>query len=260
MLQPTTRRRERILAYGLENGGKSTLWLQLAAWLRRTNSSARVFAMDSDMVSEWAPDAYPGFDENVRSYDTYQWEEYRSALDEAQGENKPDNNDWLVVDTSDRPWLAVQDWYVRTVKEVEVENWIVEHAKSEHGKEHPLSGEWGMNWFYINDQYNRWFQPIIRWKGHVLICAHERKLVREGLRPDDRETIQLYDKVGVRPEGQKGLSLPMHTILRLTDTVTRGKHDRKMYVVKNKVREEDISVEWEDFVTDFLIPYCKWEI
>lgn len=267
MLHAPTSRRERILLFGLEDGGKSTTWLQIAQWLHRTGSPARVYAMDSDMVANWAPDVYPNFDHNVTAYDTYKWEEYKEALSKAESDYDPARGDWLVVDTGDRPWAAVQDWYTRVIKEVEVENWVIEHAKSDKFKQHPLTGEYGMNWFYINDQYNRWFQPIIRWRGHVLVCCHEKPLARasgeKGERPDDKELIQLYDKVGVRPEGQKGLSLPMQTVIRLSNNIARvgsGKIERKLTTVKDKGRDVMQDKAWGDFVVDYLVDVAKWEM
>lgn len=263
MLTPPTSRRERTIIYGIENTGKSSTWLQIAAWLRRTGSPARVFAMDSDQVANWAPDVYPDIDKNVTFYDTFEWEDYEKGIDDAYTA-RSSLDDWLIVDTGDRPWGAVQDWYTRTVKETEVADWVTEHAKGDKSSQHPLAGEWGMNWFYINDRYNRWFQKVVRWRGHVLVCAHEQPLQRPkgeaNERVDSKENLALFDAVGVRPSGQKGLSLPFQSIIRLTERVQRGKHERKMTTVKEKGREELQSAEWDDFVTDYLIGVAKWTL
>jgi energy-coupling factor transporter ATP-binding protein EcfA2 len=269
-LHPTSARRERILIMGPEGAGKSRTRCSLAAWLRRTQSPARMYVLDSDMASEAMADGFPGFYDNTEVYDAYEWGEFKDSLARAMKDSDPTRGDWLVVDVADRAWTAVQDWYQEEVVQRDVENWMIEHARALEqastekernlARQHPLSGEWGMNWFYVNNLYQKWFMPVIRWKGHVMLIAHEKKLVRDGDRADDKELQMLYAKVGVRPEGQKGLSLPMHTILRLTDSVdARGKHDRRITTVKDRERRELVNEPISDFVTDYMLTVAGWE-
>lgn len=269
-LHPTSARRERLLIFGPEGAGKSRTRCSLAAWLRRTGSPSRMYVLDSDMASEAMADGFEDFYTNTDVYDSYEWHEFKDGLAKSQSDSDPTRHDWLVVDTADRAWQAVQDWYQEEVVERDVEQWVIDHARmlenasSEKeralARQHPLSGEWGMNWFYVNNLYQKWFMPVIRWRGHVMLIAHEKKLVREGDRADDRELQMLYAKVGMRPEGQKGLSLPMHTILRLTDSVDpRGKHDRRITTVKDRERRELVNEPIEDFVTTYLMDVAGWK-
>lgn len=263
MIQPSTKRRERLLLYGGEGAGKTRAWCAIAAWYRRTGNPAQFHVLDSDVTVEAMADGWPDFYDNVTVYDVLSWRDYLDQFQNAKKAADPTRMDWLVVDRADLAWPAVQDYYVETVLEQDVENWVIAHAKGESKGQHPLSGEWGMNWFYINRMYQSFAVPLLRWPGHVFLTAAEKKLVRaekSGDRSDDKDVLALYGGENVRPDGQKNLGHQMHTVIHAIDASTPRKPEWKMTTVKDREREKMSGKVISDFVLDYLVPVAKWEM
>lgn len=263
MLQPTTPRRERILSYGGEGAGKTTQWCQVAAWYRRTSNPAKFYVLDSDGTVDAMADGWDDFYDNVVPFDVADWSDYKDSLAKAESARDPDRGDWLVVDRADLAWSSVQDFYVESVLEQDVEQWMIQHAKGEAKGQHPLSGEWGMNWFYINKLYQNWFVPIMRWKGHVFLTAAEQALAKpdkKGEIREDPEVTTLYQRLGYRPQGQKNLGHGPHTVLRSINASDPRNKQWKISTIKDRQREVLSGKVIEDFVMDYLIPVGHWQM
>lgn len=262
-LHPSTPRRERVLSFGGEGSGKTTQWCQWAAWCRRTKSPAQFYVLDSDGTVEAMADGWPDFYDNVTPFDVADWDDYRTYTKKAIDLSDPERHDVLVVDRGDLAWSAVQDYYVETVLEQDVEAYLINHAKGDSSGQHPLAGDWGMNWYYINKLYQNWFVPIMRFKGHVFITAAEQKLQiaqKPGDRGDDRDVISLYERLGVRSAGQKGLGHAVHTVLRSVNASQPRQPQWKITTVKDRQREMVSGLLVEDWVTNYLIPVAKWSL
>lgn len=262
MLHPTTPRRERILSFGGEGSGKTTQWCQIAAWYRRTKNPAKFYVLDSDVTVDAMADGWDDFYDNVVPFDVANWDDYKTQLADAESQRDPSRGDWLVVDRGDLAWSSVQDYYVEVVLEQDVEQWMIAHAKGEAKGQHPLSGEWGMNWFYINRLYQNWIVPVMRWKGHVFITAAEKQIIKakDGSVREDKEVLNLYERYMVRPEGQKNLGHQVHTVLRSINASEPRKQEWRVTTIKDRQREMLVSARMEDFVLNYLVEVAKWEM
>ena len=106
MLSAPSNRRERILVYGEANSGKSSAWVSLALWLKRTKSTAKIYLLDSDDAYEamWCPEL-DGIVECV-AIDVNEMEKWPDIMGSIKMKVKSD--DWVVFDMIDKLWAGAQ--------------------------------------------------------------------------------------------------------------------------------------------------------
>lgn len=247
-----TQGRERILLMGGYGVGKSFAWSKIADWNYKRDGG-KVFVLDTDMASDRMRVAFPeAFDSKVVSYDLIEWPDYKTSLEKAYSEGKP--QDWLVVDLIDKAWEAVQAYYVDQVHGKSIDNYFLE-ARKRSAAGNPLDG-WA-DWQFINKLYQAWIMKVLRWPGHVLCAAPAEPVILDGKNADSEEIRNTFGRLGVKPKGQKSLPFQFHTVLYMQQAkgekwVMNSAKDRSRELLKKK--------EFTDFVAAYLVGVAGWKL
>lgn len=247
--------RERILLMGSFGSGKSNAWCTVAAWLRRTKSPAKVYVVDTDHAVDRLSEGYDGFFDNVVHADVWDYEETDKALDKFK-KAKPTKEDWLVVDLANKLWQFAQNYYIDETFGKDAATYYLEFKKA-GGKGNPLSQEaFGANWQVINYQYDALMQKVQRWPGHVLFCVPAEP-TSTGAGGDDKDTIAMYGKHGVKPAGQKALGFQFFTVIWM---IPKGNEKWEFSTIKDLNRERPQKQPISDFVMDYLVKIGGWTL
>lgn len=253
--------RERILLMGPYGAGKSFAWTQIAEWLDRTQSDAKVFVLDSLATAE--RDA--GHLTNVYVYDWSSWAELEQHTDDAI-RFATRGVDWLIVDLITTVWDVAQSHYIERVMARPGERastWRLDW-RAEGGQGHPLVGAeaYGMNWSHIKAYYYDWINRIIRYPGHLLVCASAEGVVKAdpknpNSRSDPIEILHEFGPYGYKPKGEKTLAQPFHTILMLNHPKP---NEWSFTTIRDRRRERIVNEPLQDFVVQYLVKVAGWEI
>ena len=247
--------RERILGVGAAGSGKSTAAIDLAIKIPEST----FYVMDAEYGGAWTPDGgrmNPGNEvPNIVSVDCTEWERFAKAAKEFKQKGRP--QDWLVVDLIGTAYDMVQDHYIEKVKGVRVDDFYEAFAEDRGKKKNPLEGD--TDWQFIKKMYNAVMSDILNFPGHVFALAAVKPPPRDDY--DDKQAKQLFQHLGVRPEGHKKLSNLFSTILYFKEarrgqwvfTTVRERNPRvgvKREYVENK--------EWGDFAKQYLWEVASW--
>lgn len=293
MLRPPNPAREMILLWGADGSGKTFTYCNLAAWLRKTGSPAKVFVVNTDKPLDMYAYSWDGFYDNIvelsphRSGIVAEWGEYQAALDRAKAEIDPARDDWYVIDVGNSVWEQAKATFITEVKGEGVGEFYLQAAAFENkvrleaaqlglvgdplkrflqekGVAGPvIGGSYGKDWDVINKVYREFMLPMYRLGAHVLILCHEKKYDEK--RSHAPEMAQMYERMGVEPAGQKGIAAAVHSQLRLqragvdkwvinTIRETSGPGRNRKYL-SNQVLDMD-----GHFVTNYLIPVAGWRL
>lgn len=259
MLTKPTRARERILLMGSFGSGKSNAWCTVAAWLRRTKSTGRVFVVDTDHAADRLAEGYDDFFNNVVAESVWDYPEAKAAIAKFR-KSDPTSEDWLVVDLADKLWQYSQDYYIAEIFGKDAATYYMDAAR-EGVQGNPLSQEaYGVNWQRINQQYFSLMNDIQRWPGHILFCTPASPVQRanaQGKGGDDKDTVQIFGRYSVKPDGQKQLGFQFFTILWM---IPHGNEEWRFTSVKDLNRERPQNAPMKDFVMDYLVGIAGWTL
>ena len=253
-LKPKGNARERILLYGGAKVGKTSAYLSIA----RKCPNSTIHVLDSDLAMERMVEGHSDL-ANVRVHDVDTWTDYVESaktavaamptytIDTPNGP-KTVSDDWLVVDFLSGAWDAVQTWYIDKKFGKAPEDYFTAHAIAAK-KGNPLDGD--KDWSVINKNHKAFMNILLRSPGHVLGTATAKAL-------GDRDDVQLqtmFQVVGQRPEGQKGLAHAFHTIILLSKN-RAGEH--QMTTVGDRERRLVSNAPLSDFAMNYLVPIAGW--
>lgn len=257
MLQPSSRRLERILLMGPFGAGKSWAWIRLAYWIKTTKSPAKIYLLDTDHAFLAQCDAFDGFEDIVKPLYTNAWKEYEPNMDAALSLCVP-GVDWLVIDRADTPWRTVQDEFTERVYGKDLATFFIEskaeQVKTDAKQGYAMDNPYGERWGFINKMYDEYMQKrVLRWPGHQLWCTDVKAL-------GDREPEPLkrvYQRYGLRPTGQPLLGLQALTVLAMQPKTSES----WVYSsIKDLHRERPQNEPMKDFVLDYLVKVAKWKL
>lgn len=250
-LRTSGRSLERILVYGMEFVGKSFCALDIAARCAPT----RLFVIDNDnawdrMLEEPALDGTEikvqaefrwdkgkggwAFDDtwvteggNVWVFHAQGWEQNVAALTAVVEEANRD--DWCLIDTGTALWSDVSDFYVDQVFGTSKSDYFLQARiamqKASDGGDGPALEGW-KDYGIINPIYN---EAVMRFlitpPCHLLVTCEEEPLKAvpaKGKDIEDKETRNLYARVGAKPRGQKRIGHNVQTVLRLERKANGG--------------------------------------
>lgn len=282
MLHPPTERRERICVYGPSDSGKTSCAVAIANWIARTKAPSRMFFIDTDGTAEASiPDELVG--NVVDIFDVDGRNEMKAATKIIQGKLDRARNDWLVVDSIDRPWNYAQDSFFELGYGIDPDDFFIDAKRKamlrsqETGKGEAIgdyvAGDHGVNWQIINKMYGEMTKLLKTRNAHVLCTSpatEVRKPDRSGRGGDDPEIIDTFTRVGIKPAGQKGLPYQFHTIL-LVQRKAGGRDSDKFRVIgtqkernplgiaapRERLTAVEMTVE-RDFVVTYLMGVAKW--
>lgn len=246
--------RERVLIYGQEGTGKTTAALQWA-----DSITTHVHYLDTDNTlerfrdgDEWGGrdelwERLTAYDLNGNPFGDSMFAEYVEALREVWDAAEPD--DLIVVDVIGPLWTEAEGHYIESVLGKDPLAHFVETRKKGKDKS-ALDGnkDWGL--------INRLYRPIgTLFRNppcHILLLAEADKL--DG-RTSDKETLDLYGKVGWKPRGQKRTGHGAQTVL----FARYANDERWMEVLKDRERSLE-TLEGENFATGYLLKRGKWKM
>jgi len=278
-------KRERILLMGITGSGKSFQWMKMAKHLKDKGSIFRVIDTDSSieyMLEEQFPELLPENGGNVYVYDAFDWNELINARRWARQEKlnpsviatldkhlkhaynqhiKP--QDWLILDMADRPWEAVQEYYVEETfgqdygdfflhvrKEIESHGGKNSQGKDVASLDKEAMDGW-KDWTVINKLYKTWFNPITyQTKCHVILVTKVKEVAKG---EKDAEIVSAYGDMHVMPVGQKHIGHTVHSIFLLYPKKV-GSKDREYGITTIKDRSGRTYYQ-KDTLTNFYLQY-----
>ena len=248
---------ERILALGLYGSGKTNNWATVARWYRDTDTPGHFYVLDTDNTTLRTLHGFPGWEQNVTRVDVAEWSDLTSETQKAFENAGP--QDWLVVDSIDKPWSMVQDHYIEQMFGKEADIFFMEQRKAS-ASGHPLASDYGSNWTVINKLYQKWIGQVIRFPGHVYAATPSQPVAepnQQGKGGDSREIRETFGRYGVRPAGQKALGFQMHTVLLMQSP---ARDEWKLTSIKDRSRELLVGAPVVDFAMSYLLGVAGWEM
>ena len=230
--------------------GKTTSWLDIASWYQRTETPGTFFVVDTDMTVERSSESYEDIHERLVVEESQDWPSAKLAI--VKFKTEATEADWLIVDSIDFLWEAVQDWYVEQAFGETSDEFFLDYKRQ--GKEgHPLADGFGMNWNVIKKQYNPVLQTIRRFPGHVLVCTPAKSTAQD----KDANVQRVFGKYGVKPEGEKRLGFHFHTVLLL---LNNAKDDYRITTVGDRARKELSNERLSSFTMTYLKGTAGWTV
>lgn len=253
----TDGRRERIICFGDYGSGKSQAWVEIAKFMRLTKSPGTVHVLSTDYGAYASTEQAKGWESNVNiSDETETFDQYVSYVTERRQKDGPE--DWLVVDRSDSAWEAVQQSFSLAVSGKDFDDWSIERLAS--GEASPFSDAHGTSWGIIKKRYAKFTQPLMRYPGHVLLCATVKDLTEK----DSPELKEYYGRQGLRPGGEKHTGFLMHDIVLMgSKNVGTGANLHREWImtsIRARSRKLVTNQKVTNFVTDYLIPVAGWTL
>lgn len=205
---------ELILVFGYDGSGKSRTWADWRAMYETTNTPGHFRILNTEpgrraeMMAQAFRSGEPGknFDSNATIYEATNWTELTEQSDLILKEAQPE--DVLVVDSIGFGWEWAQDDYIQQEKKKSRVQFFADGG----GK---------LNWQYINDEYRSWYNGLINgFPGHRLFIARAepiKKAERAGDWATSREVLQLFERHGHYPTGQKHNSYSTPTRIRMEE-------------------------------------------
>lgn len=211
MLHAPSTRRERVIVYADNGGGKSSTYINLADWMVRTASNRRIHLLDTQ--NQWpANSGGDSYFDKVVSW-TYlergKFDTWRTAAERLRATVHPD--DWIVVDMITDAWPQAQSYYwgQKSGNSSLAELWMKNRPQD-------VAGDHGTNWGIINKYYDEFRLPILNASCHVLLLATAKSIRKpnEGGKGGDSLDIRsFYGKIEMQMEGQKDLRGDGHSVI-----------------------------------------------
>lgn len=257
VLASSSAAKERILSIGTWGSGKTTGWVSIARWYRNTNTPGMFYVLDTDNTSLRSLEQDDDWEKNVVRVDINEWSDLTKQT--TDWFNNATGDDWLIVDSIDKPWTMVQDHYVEEMFGKEADIFFMDQRKANQAG-HPLASDYGSNWTVINKLYSKWMGQVIRWPGHVYACSPSQPVSEpnaQGKGGDSREIRETFGRYGVRPAGQKNLAFQVHTVLLMQSP---AKDEWSITSVKDRSRELLLRAPVIDFTMSYLLAVAGWQV
>jgi len=235
---------ERILLFGAPGSGKSTAALSIAA----ACPEAHILVLDTDRAYRRM---LLGRDlANVHVTDGYEWPHYGAWLTSAAKDAGP--GDWIVIDSIDTAWDAVQAGYIESVFGVAMDDFFLQARKAARMQD-PKGLDGWKDWSVINRMYSAWMDRLVHGtRCHVLATAKVDALERT----DAKEAKFMFGPLGMKPKGQKSLSHAFHSVLFLAQeqageySITTAGKDRE--------RQRFAATPLRSFAVQYLVGKAGW--
>lgn len=257
-----TNTRERIMAMGGANMGKSFNFYSIARAAAITESDAKFYVIDTDqsfgrMVGDdyfkplWLPDM-SGF-VNLEFTEASDWGELMKAVYAYQ--SKMRDQDWLMIDMISPTWNWVQEAYAQRIFGKDLEEFYIQQRAAMGAKDKKLSTfEGWKDYTIINEMYGKLQNNILRTPGNIYCTAEVKALSGDGL---DKDLKMMFGPHGVLPVGQKRMPHLFSTILWMTSTIPG---QRKIITIKDRSRVELTGMVVDDFCSDYLVDVAGWRL
>ena len=257
VLVPTGVGRERILTYGNEGAGKTYGGFCI---LDKAEGKGWYLDTDDTVIPYLDGERFSHLQDRLTFENAlFEFGDALEFVEKAKADAGPD--DWLFVDRVDWAWDAAQEEFSDKVFGVDIDDHLVSHRKAledarKNDKstkaQNPFDGF--ADWPVIKKRHQRFMRTIMRFPGHVYICAGEKK-VDEKL--DDSNIQRTYGRVGARPAGEKNNGYLVRTVLRM-----QGNNPQtwRATTVKDRERDQLDGVGVTDLAMDYLAKVGHWKM
>lgn len=279
---------------GITGSGKSFQWLSMAKALKPTGAIFRVIDSDAAiefMLEEQFPELMPENGGNVYVFEAFDWKELVIAKSWARQETlKPEilkgmdkylkhayttkiiDKDWLILDMADRPWEAVQEYYVEQAFGESYGDFFLSvrqqiHERGEKGKDgkevisldkEAMDG-W-KDWTVINKLYKTWMNPLTyQTKCHIFMTTKPKEVSKK---EKDAEVMILYGPYKIMPTGQKHLGHAFHSLfLFYPSKIIDGERTWGMTTIKDRAgRGYYDKTPLTDFYIQYFVVNAGWDM
>lgn len=247
--------KERILLFGPEGSGKSVCPFSIAQICELNNYNARFYIIDDDGESAERTRfmLYPTLT-NLDITEVHNWENLTAAVSRVKSLAQP--HDFLIVDLLCRTWDFVQDYFTRQVFGKSQDEYFMDARKriqQSTKKEAPGALEGFRDWQYIKQLYKAFLNDILFEAFCNVICTSLPSLLDEKM--DDKDSKNLYSRIGFKPAGQKKIGAAFHTVMYVNSF--SGEH--YITTVKDRCRTH-LSCQLTHFGIQYLIGVCGWKV
>lgn len=265
MLQAPSSRRERILVAGGPGSGKSSCWVSIAAWIKKTKSDAKVRLLDTDLAydayrSDYIEDVVEAYSADMENSD-----EWPQVLQKFKADSRPD--DWIVVDMADKLWEAARGYFWRTVSDGTSLGEI--YMKAMQG-DLDMGGPYGRNWDVMKKIYQDSMSPFLSARCHKLALTPAQEVFTDksgaALNVKDAE----YVRFKYKPAGESRLPHLFHSVLLAqripsqkvegTWTLTTIKEQGPIGLPKRQDLHGEAVTAAAGFVGAYLVKVAGWKL
>lgn len=266
MLHAPSRRREKILVYGRSDSGKSSTYLDVAAWLSQSDEPNKPTLYIGDTDYAWDVMSGGEYDDIASvtplDIDSYpKWIEWAKSIKLIA---QPD--DWLIVDLADTAWTAAQSYYWEQMGVGQTLADVYRMNQQDMGNKAKdafhMAGAHGANWGIINKYFLEFFITALNAPCHVLMIA-QAKEVRE----EDKAEVKNQYKVGWRPGGPTGEKTEMFPYFNSVLFTSKRTEDKWVYTtvrekgpLRQPGRQYLKGAEVSGFVMTYLVPVAGWSL
>lgn len=250
---------EKILGIGNFSCGKSSAWLQIAARLALTKSTAKVYVLDTDDAAKAMVELNPKYSELTNLHIT-------TALDYPEAikwvkeiRTKATADDWVVCDFVDVIWELAQRYFTAEIFQEDIGAYFLQARKAMAGGSQSLKAfEGWTDWQVINKLYADFANPLFKQLKSNIYCTAKMEEVKEDEK--NREIRQLFGSAKVKPTGQKHLGFQFRTIVIFSKIVTGTDERYTITTIKDRERELIRSATCNNFASDYLVKVAGWKM
>jgi hypothetical protein len=253
-----------VLIYGEANSGKSSAWVSLALWLRKTKSTAKIYLLDSDDAYEamWCPELdgvvhCTGIDVNEME----KWPAIMYAI-----KQKVQADDWVVVDMIDKVWSGAQSYFWEqegsgSLGAVYMRNMIDGGFN--------IGGDYGKNWDAINKLKDDFMWQYLNARCHKLSCTSAGTVYVDKGGLAQKADDEKYVRYKFKPRGHPRIAHEFHTILLAREIPGQKDSEWNLTTVKERgpigmgkrteLRGEKVTAAG-GFVQSYLLKVAGWKL
>lgn len=254
--------REKELVVAPAKTGKTSCWLSIAYWAKKSNDTRTFFVLDTDEAVLAVMDE-PKYDGLIRSVDgevvdeggnivlfhATEWPDYQDFTSYVRANYK--QGDWCVIDMVSHAWSSVQDFYLKEIVGKSRGTALMDAART-GATGWDLFREADMNWTVINGLYNDFLTPLnVKSPGLHLFWAAEMETLDAKAKKQTEEQKAFIQEFGIyKPVGQKRLAYQCRSFLRV-QRLARG---RVLFTEGDRARQ---TLQGDDMAPDFFTSYLR---
>ena len=291
-------RREKLLIYGGFKTGKSFCYVGIMHFAQLTKTDSRFFIIDNDNAAE-AIGLYPGgtYEEllgdvvkrakgRVEFESAVIWtprtfDEYGAIVDEIESDAEP--QDWVVLDMASNLWGTMPDWWISKVYGDDPWDYYARTRKAvedneEGAKDRNFGGLPGGAWEYVGKAYRSLERRLTTYASCHLIAIASETEIQERFDKSGELRKKYASTSGFAPKVEKDLPHRVHTVMRMTKTLSGRDVERSLTLMGDRDREgrwaelapKTLSIpvtnvdteegEMPKFAFDYLVKVGGWKL
>lgn len=240
--------RERLLVFGGPATGKTRGAIDIALMSIASGSNAFFHVIDTDdSWMDMADGLIPS--DRYRCWPARNYEAVDAALEVIIKQAR--KGDWIIFDKAGEMWKFTQQYYLMRAENKTRADTLLDAARK--GKK-----GWDIfreiNFSVVNALYDEVMGPLLfETPAHTYLTASASALYDN----DSKEARDLFGRIGMKPEAQKGLPYQVRTILYLRE-LPGG--TRAISTAKDRERAYLVDAPNKSIVMSYLMPTAGWVV